>query len=121
MIRNARKLLKLLKKAQQVENGHVFLHDDGLEMWGKHPETGIEVHIPLKGFEHSAYPMLSYLIDKGLVVQNSFAYAVTPAGWHYSEEQLSAFVSFLIQSVAVPIVVSIVTTLLTMWISSFFR
>lgn len=121
MIRNARKLLKLLKKAQQVETGHVFIHDDGLEVWGKHPETGNEVHISLKGFEYSTYPTLSYLIDKGLVVQKNIAYAVTPAGWHYGEEQFSAFVGFLIQSVAVPIVVSIATTLLTMWISSFFR
>lgn len=61
-----------------------------------------------------------YLNEKGLVVvkenQNEdglFISQLTHTGFHYQEEIISRFLAFMTKSIIVPVVVSIITTIIT--------
>lgn len=74
------------------------------------------VEVSLKAYKTSLSSTLQYLHSEGYIEHRMTFTQVTAKGWHYDEERFSAFCAFLAKSVLVPIVVSAVTALITIWI-----
>ncbi len=64
--------------------------------------------------------IIDYLIESGYLKQgyNKYTFTLTHTGLHPYEAAWQKIKSFLIKSVAVPIVVSTATTLLTLWLKT---
>lgn len=65
------------------------------------------------------YPMLQYLQNKGHVIMyGRKTFSLTHSGFFYVQSIVSDIVSFLFKSIIVPIVVSVVTTLIALWLNN---
>ena len=114
----AAKLLKLLKQAQMYPDAHLGIDFDEMTAKTIHPLGGDFQEVSLRGFGTSLLSTLDYLEDKEYIVYDypgGEAY-VKHEGWHRTEEIISAFCAFLAKSVLVPVIVSVITTLVTIWI-----
>lgn len=122
MIIQARVLLKKLKKAQKTADSHIYIDYEKLTAIQGYKDDPTQKAVDLKRFHGSIRSYLQYLEKLGYVkVWPHGVVQVQTSGWQLGQIEREQLLTFLIQSVAVPIVVSIVTTLLTMWISSIFR
>ena len=113
-------LLHKLKKAQQTEIGEVYIEDlNAMTVHDASSNISV-VTVDLSSFKTSLASVLRYLNDNNMITQTSrYTYIkLTHAGWRYWQVFWSDFLSFLFSSIAVPIVVSFFTTLLTLWIHS---
>ena len=110
------RLLKKLKKAQTKEKDIVYISYSDLTA-SRVIETGnVPSIVGISKYENSLRPTLKYLRDSGYVhwsEKNEQYVWVTHAGWHFEETVIQKVLSFLIKSVAVPIVVAFITALLT--------
>ena len=94
MTKQARKLLKKLKEAQQLEDLAFGIDFDGLEA-------------------------VTLCMDNGYIeMGDSGCGQVLHAGWHRGQILFSKFLQFLLKSVVVPIVVSFLTALITVLVKS---
>ena len=112
-------LLHKLKKAQQVEYGEVYITDfKAITVCGPTDEAAVTVD--LSSFKTSLLSVLAYLNDENMITQSSrYTYVkLTHSGWRYWQTYWHNLLSFLFSSILVPIVVSFLTALFTLWIHS---
>lgn len=63
--------------------------------------------------------MIEYLVDEKLLTHPQPEYLhLTYRGYHYIQTLVTLFLAFLLRSIVVPILVSVATTLVTLWITS---
>lgn len=71
--------------------------------------------------ENHLKPSIHYLLDQKLLEKNGpYSIHLTHSGYHYWQTTVTAFLWFLMKSVAVPIVVAAATTLVTLWLQGVF-
>lgn len=122
MIIQARVLLKKLKKAQKSADSQIYIDYEKLTAIQGYKDDPTQKAVDLKRFRGAIHSYLRYLEDLGYVkVWPHGIVQVQTSGWQLGQVEREEFMRFLFQSVAVPIGVSIATTLLTMWVSSFFK
>lgn len=113
-------LLRALKKVQISENRNVFVDHDALEIRTvSSPDKPCKT-LSIKKYSDSYEAVLQYLKKNGLIeVTGPFQNIVTVihGGWKYWQTFFSHAGQFLVKSVVVPIVVSAITTLVTLWIT----
>lgn len=106
------------RKVQTAENAEIYINDRKLRL-----EMIAENDRPVccrKTAKNSEQlqPMLKHLEKEGLVeIAGDCYFSLTYSGYHYIQELLSGVVRFLLTSVTVPIAVSVLTTLITLWIT----
>jgi hypothetical protein len=75
--------------------------------------------IDLKKYRTSIHSILEYLTQLGYIDSGKLGYVhVLHPGWNATQTAIGNFMQFLSESIIVPIVVSAVTALITLWISS---
>ena len=121
MTYHAKRLLRKLKRAQKTEDGEVFIDGRNMIVKTQCPEREGVVEVSLDGYQNSLIATLKYLNDAGYIENRTTFTQVTSTGWHLGEEQFSAFCRFIAGSVLTPIIVSVITTLITLWITTMLR
>lgn len=122
MIIQARVLLKKLKKAQRTADSQIYIDYEKLTAIQGYKEDPAQKAVDLSRFRGAIHSYLRYLEDLGYVkVWPHGIVQVQTSGWQLGQVEREEFMRFLFQSVAVPIGVSIATTLLTMWVSNLFK
>lgn len=117
-------ILSKLKKIQMNEAGTVYFDRDNLTFSTVHEENAPAVEISVKNWRYSLGSILAYLKKCDLVILGGPLgeyVQVTHKGWHIWQTALSRFAWFLFSSILVPVVVSAVTSLITLWINGFFQ
>lgn len=105
--------LRKLRKAQRTENREVFLNFMNMKAITAHDGSEPYETVELEEFRDSAMPLLRYLEGLGYIQHNGHGtIRVLHAGWHTTQIAVGKLISFLAQSVLIPIVVSIITTLI---------
>ena len=118
----SRLFLRKLRKAQISEGGSVYIDFDAMTASTVCDATAPCKTVKLNRFKDSARPILSYLEKLELVSCDGLGYVeVLHKGWHPSQKFVFDFCGFMLKSVLVPISVSVATTLLTIWITGFFK
>lgn len=118
--------LHQLKMVQQSESGTIWIDDENKVMKTV-IEDGVckEQDVVIKDLKNkwtSIYSMTDYLQNKGLLTRQRMEYYfLTHQGYHYFQTILSQFLRFLLTSIAVPIIVAFLTTLITLWIQALFN
>lgn len=109
--------LHRFKSVQMQENGSVWLDaENKLIQTVKTSPTAPSKTYPLTKQWDSVFSIIDYLESKKLLMQTGSAYfSLTHAGFHYLQNILSNIAKFLLKSVLVPIVVAILTTLISLW------
>ena len=117
-------MLSKLKKAQIAEDGTVYIDRETLSLCTVQAEGAPSVEIGVKNLRHSLDSVLSHLRCQNLIIidgspEETYV-CVTHKGWHIWQTAISRFLWFLFSSIFVPIVVSAITTIITLWISRWF-
>lgn len=114
------RLLRKLKKAQNKPDESVYIDLDAMTAVMFHDAGQSFKEIKLKAFRTSLDSTLRYLQEQKYIeyTEAFSAVQVLHSGWYLGETMLSNFFGFLFNSVAVPIAVSLATTLITLWIQS---
>lgn len=120
MTHQAIKLLRLLIRAQKHESNIIRIDPDEF-----YAETGDVVHgettkVDLQEYRTSLWPTIQYLIDenkiKCLTPNHYRIIQVNHDGWYYfknrSHHMLLGILKFILCSIVIPIIVTIVTNLL---------
>lgn len=74
--------------------------------------------IQIKKYSNEASSAFDYLCENGYLKKTQFGYTLTQKGLHPNRMIWEEIRNFLIKSVIIPIVVSSITTLVTLWITS---
>ena len=120
MTKQARKLLKKLKEAQQLEDLAFGIDFDGLEAVTLCMDNEDVKTVDISEHGGALQTTLDYLDDQGdIEMGDSSCGQVLHAGWHRGQILFSKFLQFLIKSVVVPIVVSFLTALITVLVKSY--
>lgn len=111
----AMKFLYDFKKVQRTEDGVVWFDNDTKSMYTV-IESDQEITVKdLSKQWSSISSMRLYLIEKGYMEnQNMDYYFLTHSGFHYYQTLFSLFLAFLTNSIGVPIITSILTTLVSL-------
>lgn len=115
------RLLRKLKKAQVFENGQVIINRNALTASSSRDKREPHVTVDLSKYQHSLNSVLAYLESEGMVLLNPQhpAYVkLTHAGWYWQQTVTAKIGKFLLNSIAV---VSVLTTLITLWVTNAFR
>lgn len=109
------KFLYDFKKVQRTEDGIVWFDNDAKSMYTV-IEAGQESTVKDLSKQWSSIPsMRLYLIEKGYMEKQSRNYYfLTHSGFHYYQTLFSSFLAFLTNSIGVPIITSILTTLVSL-------
>jgi len=101
------------KKIQIKEDGEIWLDTDNQLMKTMLENKGDPAKVrDLSSIWTSIPTMLQYLQDSGLLKRTGIDYySLTYAGYHYFQTITSSFIRFLLNSIIVPILVSIITTI----------
>ena len=119
MTKQARKLLKKLKEAQQLEDLAFGIDFDGLEAVTLCMDNEDVKTVDISEHSGALQTTLDYLDGQGYIeMGDSGCGQVLHAGWHRGQILFSKFLQFLIKSVVVPIVVSFLTALITVLVKS---
>ena len=110
-------LLKLLKKAQINPQNEIGIDLEDLTVVTVHDVTQKHVTVKLNWYKNSLDPTLSYLEGQGYIRYGEVISQVLYPGWHIVQTALCSLASFLVKSIAVPIGVSLATTLITLWLN----
>lgn len=109
--------LRKMKKAQRQPDGDVYIDFEGLEMMTVVEKGQPRTVVPIRQYKNSICSILDYLKQEKLIVQLGLEHFKLPqAGYYYLQTLLSGLARFLLGSVLVPIVVAIITTLITLWL-----
>lgn len=120
MIIQAFQLLRKLKKAQIELDEFVYIDHDALTASTVHESGKPCKVVKLKAYRTSLDSTLRYLQNQEYINcdDDCTVVQVMYSGWHFVNAMISDFIKFMINSIAVPIGVSIATTLVTLWIQS---
>lgn len=74
-------------------------------------------------YRHSIYSILSYLQGMGFLEKSNISgtYHVTHTGWHHFDVAIRQTLAAVFKSFVLPVVVSVLTTLATLWANGFFE
>lgn len=74
-------------------------------------------------YRHSIYSILSYLQGIGFLEKSTISglYHVTHTGWHHFDVAIRQTIAAVFKSIVLPVVVSVLTTLATLWANGFFE
>ena len=114
-------MLHRLKRVQMTEDGSVILNRDDLTMTTLHEVTAPFRRESLARSKDSFDSILEYLERMGAIEITgplNREIMVTHDGWHMWQTALSKAISFLLRSIATPIAVSILTTVLTLKVTA---
>lgn len=114
------RLLRKLKKSQMNLNELVYIDYDAMTASTIHESGKPFEKVNLKAYRTSLDSTLRYLFERKYIDYDGdhSVVQVLHSGWHLGQTMLSNFLGFLFKSVFVPIVVSLLTTLITLWITS---
>lgn len=111
MIYQSRYILKQCRKFPNREfNCNIRLH----YLYDVHETSNT---VPIEKYKDEADQLLSYLVDIGCLERTQCGYLVTAAGMHSLQISAIKIASFLLRSVIVPVVLSILTSLITLYIT----
>lgn len=117
-------LLRKLKKAQISETEDVYIDFDKLTASTVHDSGAPYQEVSLSQYASSLSSVLNYLQSEGMIqISGPFDeyIKVCHLGWHSWQRRLTRLGKFLASSIVIPIAVSAVTTLITLWITSLFK
>lgn len=107
-------LLHRLIRVQKNEHGSIWMDEENRKICTVIEQGQKPLCINLSKIWLSVRPRMSYLMSKGLLEQTgSSHYSLTHSGFHYFQTLAASALSFLVKSVAVPIVVAFLTALIT--------
>ena len=110
-------LLHKLRRAQLTEDGEVYLDLKEMTASTVHDVNAPCKTVKLRLFRKSINSILQYLESTGYIQQTGYDnFQVLHSGWHTTQSFLTKLCNFLVKSILTPIVVSIITTLLTAWV-----
>ncbi|MDL2235417.1 hypothetical protein LJC07_04585 [Christensenellaceae bacterium OttesenSCG-928-L17] len=117
---SAFKMLRAIKKAQISEDNLVdinYTEDIFITAMVAKDEA---VRVSLAEFDDGFNSTIDYLVSEGLMTIDADFRSrcqLTHRGFHIVQTMFTGFLKFLVKSVAVPIAVSLVTTLIALWLS----
>lgn len=74
--------------------------------------------IEIKKYTNEIDSIIDYLLENGFLKRTHFGYALTQKGLHPNQMAWEDIKSFLVKSIAVPIIVSAITAFITLCIGS---
>lgn len=113
-------MLSKLKKTQIDEDRTVYIDKEDLSLCTVQEGTAPYVEISVKNWVHSLDSVLSHLERQNLIIMDDPLreyVRLTHDGWHIWQTAISRFLWFLFSSIFVPIVVSALTAIITLWIA----
>lgn len=111
MIYQSRYILKQCRKFRNLEfNCNSHLHC----LYDVHATSST---VPIEKYKDEAEQLLAHLVDIGCLVRTQFGYRMTTAGMHTLRISAIRSGNFLLRSVLVPVVLSILTSLITLYIT----
>lgn len=111
MIYQSRYILKQCRKFRNLEfNCNSHLHC----LYDVHATSST---VPIEKYKDEAEQLLAHLVDIGCLVRTQFGYRMTAAGMHTLQISAIRIGNFLLRSVLVPVVLSILTSLITLYIT----
>lgn len=114
--------IRKIRKAQITEHGSVYIDFDNMLASTCHTANEPCVTVSLKRYRNSARAILAYLQDLGYIKYDRPDYVdVLHKGWHITQSFVSTLGAFLVKSILIPIVVSIITTLIAAWLSGLLK
>lgn len=119
MTSQARSLLKKLKKCQKNEDGSVFINFVSFDITQVHYgdenyETG-----NITEFADSIHSLLAYLEKQDYITHDKHGIVkVLHAGWHATQDSFNRFLSFAFNSILVPILVSVATSVIILFVQA---
>lgn len=117
MTKQESKLLQLLKKIQLHEDGSIFIDYDELTAQTVHDGTQESVTAHLTKYGSAIRSIMKSLEEQSLIENHGQGYArVTHPGWHARQITIQKAIKVTIRDVLIPILVSVVTVLLTEYI-----
>lgn len=111
-------LLMKLRKAQIYENLQ-FGIDEETMMAKTIPPEGIKpVSVKIRGYSASIDAVLEHLAECGYIEYDEYLVGkVRHKGWHLFQTAAWNTLEFLLRSIVVPVFVSFVTALITLWLA----
>lgn len=112
-----RKIIKLSNKSCTLLCIH---QENSIAKYGKKftEETGKGEYINCSKYRGELKAIIQCLVDDGYLEEPyAYTFQLTHKGLHYKEYQFEEIKLFLLRSILTPIVVSMATTLLTLWIT----
>lgn len=108
------KLLGKLKKAQIIKDNCVYIDFDNLTVITVHTANDKYVTVDLDKFSSDLHSILKSLEDKELIEVKGNGYLnVTYSGWNAYRLTVQDAIKFTVRDILVPIIVSIITVVLT--------
>ena len=116
MTRQSRKILGTLKKCQPREGGYILVAcDEGAPCSFTNDDTGRRVPSPYDS--DKTLTVFAFLQARGLIEYDEpYGVKVTHSGWHTVYAGWERLRDFLVKSVLVPIVVTVLTALVLRWL-----
>lgn len=119
-----RRFLKAAIRVQQRKDYGFIFEDDGIKTC-----VNISAHAQKPETIKSENVTLSYISRKDLLEKELIAsqgapypmYYVTNKGWNYFSEKVESFIQAVFRSFLTPIAVSLITTLVTLYVQGIFK
>lgn len=110
-------LLGRLKYVQRYKDAWFAFEDESNTIKTMYVPEKYVRRINLIGYRNSLESTLNHLADRKYIELVDGGGRVLHAGWHWGQITAGKFLNFLFKSIAVPIFVAFVTTLITLWLS----
>lgn len=110
-------LLGRLKYVQRYKDAWFAFEDDSNTIKTMYVSEKDVRRIKLIGYRNSLESTLDHLADHKYIELVDGGGRVRHEGWHWRQIVMGKITSFLFRSVAVPVIVAFLTTLITMWLS----
>lgn len=110
-------LLGRLKYVQRYKDAYFAIDDETSTIKTMYVAQKDIRKAKLIGYRNSLESTLDHLADHKYIELVDGGGRVLHAGWHWGQITAGKFANFLFRSVAVPVVVALLTTLITMWLS----
>lgn len=109
------------RRVQKSECGEIYINDVDMQIQTE-VESGESVVISkISKNSDQLCPMLEYMERKNLIkVLGQNYFSLEYDGYHYFQTMVSSVIKFMLSSVAVPIAVAFITTLISLWLTGVF-
>lgn len=111
-------LLTKLKSAQKYKDAYFGIDRKNMIIRTLYVEPAYVKKVKLRGYQNSLESTLNHLVKCGYIDYDIGGCGrVLHEGWHWGQVTAGKVASFLFRSIAVPVAVSFITALITMWLS----
>lgn len=110
-------LLGRLKYAQRYKDAWFAFEDESNTIKTMYVAQKYVRKIKLIGYRNSLESTLDHLAAREYIERVDGGGRVLHAGWHWGQITAGRITAFIFRSIAVPVVVAFLTTLITMWLS----